>query len=162
MANKAWRGRKRLAKKLNPDYFTEGWYRELLHYLLDAKPGDLIHSCTGYNHRIKKVEFFRCESPNGKTSIIYEACVEDDTGRLHYFPGGGCVAMTETREEIEAYILSWDCPQGWELIKTWKFFRMGKEIEVLRLGVHVLNEDGTPLSDPEFEALYGSHCSGSG
>lgn len=161
---KAWRGRKRIAKKLNPDYFNKPNYREFIDYLLNAKKGDIFHACTGYNHRIEEVEFewvSTCETPiyvrsgrrfvegrgapRSRTRIICGAIVTDDEGRHHYFPGGGCLGLPKSREAIENYFRSWDCPEGWERIKEWDFKDMPAKLEVLRQGKHIVDELGLKI-----------------
>jgi len=90
MPRRAWFGRRRLAKKLDRSYFTEPWYKATLDYLLNVSPGDIVHTCDGFNHRIAELEVWWKFSPRGSSGIAVEVRVTDaETGRWHYFPGGG-------------------------------------------------------------------------
>jgi len=90
MSKRAWFGRRRLAKKLDRYYFTEPWHKVTLDYLLNAEIGDLVHTCDGFNHHIADLEIWWKFSPRRSTGIVVEVRVTDaETGRWHYFPGGG-------------------------------------------------------------------------
>jgi len=139
----AYSGKKRIAKKLNPWYFTKPWYRATLDYLLRAQPGDLIHACTGYNHRIATLEV--AWKGHRKTRIATEVWVVDQDEGCHGFPGGGCVSLPEAREAIEEYARGWDDPARWDQIEEWKFTRLAEDILKLRRGEHSVDENGLRL-----------------
>jgi len=145
---KPWHGKKRLAKKLNRSYFTKKWYREILHYLLLAQPGDLINACTGYNHRIKELDIRWRESSRGHTRIIDEIRVTDEIGEWHWFPGGGCVQLPLSRLEVIEYVRSWDTPEGWETIRKCKLIHLAERIRLLQQGTEIVDVDGVSLPLP--------------
>ena len=160
---KAYSGKKRIAKKLNRNYFK---YPELTDYLLKIKPGDLIHACTGYNHVVRDIsfeylstgnrkEYYNFDSgicycgrgsQNSKTRVISYIQVTDTDGmwHLHDFVGG-CIDLPRTKGQIEDYIMSWDCPERWETIKKWKFDDLAKRIELLKSGIEVVSNEGLKL-----------------
>lgn len=157
---KAYKGPKRIAKKLNCEYFTDKEYRDTLDYLLRAKPGDLIATCDGWNSRIAKLDIYRLDSktrarewyerkgPPGamRTKIVTEVRVTDDKGRWHFFPGGGCVALPESVEEIESYWRSWDDPEALEMAtKWWDDGHTLRIVEALRRGERICTDDGERL-----------------
>lgn len=145
MTQRAWFGRKRLAKKLNRRYFTDTYYREVLHYLLGSNPGAVVHTCDGCNHRIAKLEVFWEYSPGGNTKIVVEIRVTDELGCWHYFPGGGCVDLPKTSQEICDYVRRWDEPGGWKTIREWKFHRLAEKVRRLREGLEIVDVDGLDL-----------------
>lgn len=142
---KVWKGRKRLAKKLNSCYFNDYGYRETLEYLMRCAPGDLIHACTGYNHRIQSISFRFLSSRGGSTRIINEVEIVDDTGRFHYFPGKDCVTLPWSAEEVVNYVSQWDCEAGHRIIERWSLTELAEDIALLRKGQPIVDAFGVRL-----------------
>lgn len=134
---------------------------------LKVKPGDLLHDCDGFNHRVKSIEFFRFQvdkteptcvagksgvKPRGKPRwFLYDFDAIREDGKAFC----GCPSFPEkpaSRADIESYWLGWDCPEG---LTTIGDFRMNPAfdtmVKTLREGGHFCDEDGVLL--PEFARL---------
>lgn len=154
--------------------------------ILALKPGDLLHDCDGFNHRVKSIEFHKlyidattatcmskrqaelvdrtiketknfpekdvCGAKPRKKSrwFIRDVTVIAEDGNCFC----GCGAFPEApkpREEIEKYLLGWDCEKGREIIDQGAMNGIGdasnfsEMIAVLKEGGHVCDEDGIQL-----------------
>ncbi len=160
---KAWKGRKRIAKLINSMYFTEPSYKKTMDYLLAAKPGDIVRSCKGLNHRIVEIAYvyrtandWRPEEWPGvrtKTRMIWEVAITDDDGGYHLFDGSysACVYEPSRPEAIEAYFKGWDTDRGHKVLAKWDFIQISVFINFLRRGLHIVDDEGLLL--PEVKAV---------
>ncbi len=126
--------RKRLAKKR----LGASWYP--LQYGLTLKPGDLVSSCKGYNERIKEIEPIW----SGNVVIDFDIIVESGSSCSLFHC---CTFPLKSKEEIVAYILSWDSPEAkkWAEEGGWEFGVMKRQIEALKAGKEVFDDNGQPL-----------------
>lgn len=74
--------------------------RELFRWLLTLKPGDIVGTCTGFNHVMAEVRVYRQFIGHRGGWFISSIRVTDTEGRWHWAPGGGCVSRPYSREEI--------------------------------------------------------------
>lgn len=137
-------GKKRHAKKLCPSAFNpRSWEHHDLLFLSTLKPGDYIFGDKGFNVRVKFVEFQRYYSRSGKSSVVCQVVVGDETGRLHYYdPPYSYIGRPKTKAEIEAYLLSWSTPEYLPLAKEWSFTGITEGISRLEAGLPICDENG--------------------
>lgn len=142
---KLYRGKKRIAEKMNTD-LKRDWYVDTLRYILSCKPGDVVHTCVGFNTYVSKLEVWWLKWK--RTAVITEVRVTGSDGCWHYFPGGGCVSLPETVDSINEWVLSWGCEEGQETLGKWGDNMLGelpKKIEKLKVGSPIVNDDGVEL-----------------
>src|SRR3990167_6194300 len=123
----------------------------LIHWLLALKPGNIVHDCSGFNHRVKS------------TCVIYGTIVYDNLlgqpafkliDRKHNDPHlswfisdvgvqcGCCednIQLCHPEEpqsvaSIEEYIREWDTPEALKIANEWEFSNTLKCIDALRAG----------------------------
>ena len=175
--------RKRLYFKLRR-YHGGLWHN--VDKILALKPGNLLHDCDGFNHRVKSVEFHKlyldaktatCTSKEQSAHVDRslretkgypekDVCGAKPRKRPRWFVQDvtviaedgncfcGCSAFPEapkTREEIEKYLLGWDCEKGWEIINQGTMNGIGDTenframIAEIKSGGHICDGDGVQL-----------------
>lgn len=104
-----------------------GRNEEAIAWAVSVKPGDLFNGCDGYNHVIKKIEYFyvlpvmetddetgetygpchgghlaESELENHENWTLHEVVfTAQDNDHLFYCPGGGCAVPAWTSERIK-------------------------------------------------------------
>lgn len=128
--------KRRLAKKIAKKYGAR-------RINFSLKEGGYIHDCDGFNHKIVDIEdeavftkrgwviierFYYKEAPF--RSLVC-TCSQDKTPK--------------TPKEIEEWILSYDTPEGWDIIREWGFNDIPPLISLLREGKPIVDENGVRL-----------------
>lgn len=125
---------KRIAKK----WLGSSWRKLQLAKML--KPGDLIHTCKGYNERIAEIE--PRWSYDGRLLIDFDIISEVGSGHslIHC-----CTLPLLTKEEIVAYCKTWITPEAveWCEKQGYPFHRTPISLGILE-GKEVFDDEGQP------------------
>lgn len=163
--------KKRLLKKLVKFHVGLHHYAKAMAWS-KVRPGDLLHDCDGFNHRVESVLMFyhyvdsvsagytrathgtKCAKPRRRLRRFvadWEALRDD--GRT--FCGCSGPQKPLSRRQIEANFLWWDTEEGRAKLQLWGgplegLERLEEKLTILRGGGHICDEDGCLL-----EALRG-------
>lgn len=93
--------KKRIAEK----YLSKSIERKELDYFLSLKPGDWISGCTNWPNpsQITKIKMY-WRRISSKARVLDVIQFEDNTGRVHYYPGGGCVDKWNAGRNMPGYV----------------------------------------------------------
>jgi len=144
-ALKIFKGKKRLAKRMNPDLFGK-WASEY-EYFRTLKVGDLYHSCDGFNHRVKTIK--KTYAKKGRTRVFIGADILSDDDMFCEFPQ--CASPLMSSEDIKKYWLNWNTPKG---LEDSRMYGWAEVIEGFRDGKKVIDEDGIFLGTRDQEGFH--------